>query len=57
MITLFIVRAGLLHRDDFVDPSFVKASKSEAEQRGDRRVLRFFSADTADGGPLSREEQ
>ena len=57
MVTSFVVRAGLPHRDDFVDSPLVKALKSEAEQRGDRRVLRFFSADTADGGPLSREEQ
>ncbi len=29
----------------------------EAEARGDRRVLRFFAADSADGGPLRREEK
>ncbi|MGB1719511.1 MAG: hypothetical protein ACPHO6_15185 [Candidatus Latescibacterota bacterium] len=29
---------------------------AEAGARGDRRVLRFFAADTDEGGPLSREE-
>ena len=57
MVTSFVVRAGLPHRDDFTNPPLVKALLAEAEARGDRRVLRFFGADTADGGPLGREEQ
>ena len=57
MVTSFVVRAGLPHRDDFTAPPLVRALVAEAEARGDRRVLRFFAADTADGGPLRREEQ
>ena len=57
MITSFVVRAGLPHRDDFTDPPLVRALLAEAEARGDRRVLRFFAADAADGGPLRREEE
>ena len=57
MVTSFVVRAGLPHRDDFADPPLVKALVAEAAARGDRRVLRFFAADTVDGGPLCREEQ
>lgn len=57
MVTSFVVRAGLPHRDDFTDPPLVRALVAEAEARGDRRVLRFFAADTADGGPLRREEK
>ncbi|MEM7127505.1 MAG: phytanoyl-CoA dioxygenase family protein [Chloroflexota bacterium] len=56
MVTSFVVRAGLPHRDDFTAP-LVQALVAEAEARGDRRALRFFAADTADGGPLRREEQ
>ena len=55
MITSFVVRAGLPHRDDFTAPPLVQALVAEAEARGDRRVLRFFAADTAEGGPLRRE--
>ena len=57
MITSFVVRAGLPHRDDFTDAPLVRALVTEAEARGDRRVLRFFAADRVDGGPLGREEQ
>jgi ectoine hydroxylase-related dioxygenase (phytanoyl-CoA dioxygenase family) len=57
MVTSFVVRAGLPHRDDFAGSPLVRALVTEAEARGDRRVLRFFAADTADGGPLSREEK
>ena len=57
MVTSFVVRACLPHRDDFTAPPLVRALVAEAEARGDRRVLRFFAADTADGGPLRREEQ
>ena len=57
MVTSFVVRAGLPYRDDFTDAPLVRALIEEAEARGDRRVLRFFAADTADGGPLRREEQ
>ncbi len=57
MVTSFVVRAGLPHRDDFTDPPLVRGLVAEAEARGDRRVLRFFAADTADGGPLRREEE
>lgn len=57
MVTSFVVRAGLPHRDDFTDAPLVRALIAEAEARGDRRVLRFFAADDADGGPLRREEQ
>ncbi len=57
MVTSFVVRAGLPHRDDFTDPPLVRALVAEAEARGDRRVLRFFAADTAEGGPLRREEE
>jgi ectoine hydroxylase-related dioxygenase (phytanoyl-CoA dioxygenase family) len=57
MVTSFVVRAGLPHRDDFTNPPLVRALVAEAEARGDRRVLRFFAADTADGGPLRREEE
>ena len=56
MITSFVVRAGLPHRDDFTECSLVRALIAEAEARGDRRVLRFFAADTDEGGPLGREE-
>lgn len=57
MVTSFVVRAGLPHRDDFTDSPLVRALVAEAEARGDRRVLRFFAADTAAGGPLRREEE
>jgi len=57
MVTSFVVRAGLPHRDDFTDPPLVRALVAEAEARGDRRALRFFAADTAEGGPLRREEE
>ena len=57
MVTSFVVRAGLPYRDDFTDAPLVRALIEEAETRGDRRVLRFFAADTADGGPLRREEK
>ena len=57
MVTSFVVRAGLPHRDDFTAPPLVRALVAEAEARGDRRVLRFFAADTMDGGPLRREEE
>ena len=57
MVTSFVVRSGLPHRDDFVGPPLVQAMLREAEERGDRRVLRFFAADKVDGGPLGREEQ
>ena len=57
MVTSFVVRAGLPHRDDFTAPPLVRALVAEAEARGDRRVLRFFAADSADGGPLRREEK
>ena len=53
MLTSFVVRAGLPHRDDFTNPPLVKALVKEAERRGDRRVLRFFGADDA----LGREEE
>jgi ectoine hydroxylase-related dioxygenase (phytanoyl-CoA dioxygenase family) len=56
MVTSFVVRSGLPHRDDFTGPSLVKALVSEARARGDRRVLRFFTADEEAGGPLRREE-
>ena len=56
MVTSFVVRAGLPHRDDFSGPPLVRALVAEAEARGDRRALRFFAADRADGGPLRREE-
>ena len=55
MCTSFIVRASLPHRDDF-DAPLVRALVAEAEAAGDRRVLRFFGADTEGGGPLRREE-
>jgi len=57
MVTSFVVRAGLPHRDDFTAPPLIRALVAEAEARGDRRVLRFFAADTAEGGPLRREEE
>ncbi len=57
MVTSFVVRAGLPHRDDFTDSPLVRSLMAEARARGDRRVLRFFAADTVDGGPLRREEQ
>ena len=57
MVTSFVVRAGLPHRDDFTAPPLVRALVAEAAARGDRRVLRFFAADTADGGPLRREQE
>ncbi len=57
MVTSFVVRAGLPHRDDFTSPPLVRALVAEAELRGDRRVRRFFAADAADGGPLRREER
>lgn len=56
MVTSFVVRSGLPHRDDLKDAPLVQALVAEAEARGDRRVLRFFAADTADGGPLGRQE-
>ncbi len=56
MVTSFVVRAGLPHRDDFTECPLVRALVAEAEARGDRRVLRFFAADTEGGGPLTREE-
>ena len=56
MVTSFVVRAGLPHRDDFTDSPLVQALVAAAAARGDRRVLRFFAADTAAGGPLRREE-
>ncbi len=56
MVTSFVVRAGLPHRDDFTHPPLVKALVAEARARGDRRVLRFFTADDEAGGPLRREE-
>ncbi|MGB1892185.1 MAG: phytanoyl-CoA dioxygenase family protein [Candidatus Latescibacterota bacterium] len=56
MITSFVVRAGLPHRDDFTECPLVRTLIAEAGARGDRRVLRFFAADTDEGGPLSREE-
>ena len=57
MVTSFVVRAGLPHRDDFTESPLVRALVKEAEARGARRVLRFFAADTTDGGPLGREEK
>lgn len=57
MVTSFIVRAGLPHRDDFTDAPLVRALVEEAEACGDRRALRFFAADEAGGGPLRREEE
>ena len=57
MVTSFVVRAGLPHRDDFTDTPLVRTLVAEAEARGDRRALRFFAADAADGGPLGREQQ
>ena len=57
MVTSFVVRAGLPHRDDFTASPLVRALVAEAEARGDRRVLRFFAADAADGGPLRREQE
>ena len=57
MVTSFVVRAGLPHRDDFTASPLVRALVAEAEACGDRRVLRFFAADAADGGPLRREEK
>jgi len=56
MVTSFVVRAGLPHRDDFTAP-LVRALVAEAEAQGDRRVPRFFAADAADGGPLQREQE
>ena len=56
MITSFVVRAGLPYRDDFTQCPLVQALVAEAEARGDRRVLRFFAADTEECGPLGREE-
>ena len=56
MITSFVVRAGLPYRDDFTQCPLVQALVAEAEARGDRRVLRFFAADTDECGPLGREE-
>lgn len=56
MVTSFVVRAGLPHRDDLTESPLVRALVAEAESRGDRRALRFFAADKADGGPLVREE-
>ena len=53
MITSFVVRAGLPHRDDFAEAPLVKALIAEAEATGDRRVLRFFRADDA----LQRERE
>jgi hypothetical protein len=57
MVTSFVVRAGLPHRDDFTASPLVRALVAEAEACGDRRVLRFFAADAADGGPLRREQE
>lgn len=57
MVTSFVVRAGLPHRDDFTDAPLVQALIAEAKARGDRRARRFFAADTEDGGPLRREER
>jgi ectoine hydroxylase-related dioxygenase (phytanoyl-CoA dioxygenase family) len=57
MVTSFVVRAGLPHRDDFTDSPLVRALVTEAEASGDRRTLRFFASDKADGGPLGREEE
>ena len=57
MVTSFVVRAGLPHRDDLTETPLVRALVTEAEARGDRRVLRFFAADTVNGGPLAREEE
>ncbi len=57
MVTSFVVRAGLPHRDDFTASPLVRTLVAEAEACGDRRVLRFFAADAADGGPLRREEE
>jgi ectoine hydroxylase-related dioxygenase (phytanoyl-CoA dioxygenase family) len=57
MVTSFVVRAGLPHRDDFTDSPLVRALVTEAEARGDRRALRFFASDKADGGTLGREEE
>ena len=56
MVTSFVVRAGLPHRDDFTAP-LVRALVAEAEACGDRRVPRFFAADSAHGGPLRREQE
>ena len=56
MVTSFVVRAGLPHRDDFTAP-LVRALVAEAEAQGDRRVPRFFATDAADGGPLQREQE
>lgn len=56
MVTSFVVRAGLPHRDDFTNPPLVKALVVEAHARRDRRILRFFAADEEAGGPLRREE-
>ena len=53
MITSFVVRAGLPHRDDFAEAPLVKALIAEAEATGDRRALRFFRADDA----LQRERE
>ena len=47
MVTSFVVRAGLPHRDDFAEAPLVKALIAEAEATGDRRALRFFRADDA----------
>ncbi|MBS10455.1 MAG: hypothetical protein CME19_02480 [Gemmatimonadetes bacterium] len=57
MVTSFVVRAGLPHRDDFTEAPLVRTLIAEAEARSDRRVLRFFAADSVDGGPLRREEE
>ena len=38
MVTSFVVRAGLPHRDDFTAPPLVRALVAEAEARGDRRA-------------------
>jgi hypothetical protein len=57
MVTSFVVRAGLPHRDDFTDSPLVRALVMEAEASGDRRTLRFFASDKADGGTLGREEE
>jgi ectoine hydroxylase-related dioxygenase (phytanoyl-CoA dioxygenase family) len=45
MVTSFIVRVGLPHRDDFTQAPLVQALIAEAKATGDRRVLRFFRAD------------